>query len=77
MKFNCEALCNPCTGKSPRISCICVPFKGNDKMIIETIIYLFDLTDTAVIESTNEKADLTLMPITGNVYSVAGGKHFS
>ena len=49
----------------------------NDKMIIETIIYLFDLTDTAVIESTNEKADLTLMPITGNVYSVAGGKYFS
>ena len=52
-------------------------YKGNDKMIIETIIYLFDLTDTAVIESTNEKADLTLMPITGNVYSVAGGKYFS
>ena len=46
-------------------------------MIIETIIYLFDLTDTAVIESTNEKADLTLMPITGNVYLVAGGKYFS
>ena len=52
-------------------------FSMNDKMIIETIIHLFDLTDTAVIESTNEKADLTLMPITGNVYSVAGGKYFS
>ena len=52
-------------------------YRFNDKMIIETIIYLFDLTDTAVIESTNEKADLTLMPITGNVYSVAGGKYFS
>ena len=44
-------------------------FPINDKIIIESIIYLFYLTGPALIESTDENADLKFRPMiksTGN-----------
>ena len=41
----------------------------NDKIIIESIVYLFYLTGPALIESTDENADLKFRPMiksTGN-----------
>ena len=45
------------------------PIEGNDKIIIESIVYLFYLTGPELIESTDENADLKFRPMiksTGN-----------
>ena len=78
MAVYCNAVCNPCSGKIPCNSCIGATFFNNNYVLFITILYLFDLTGPALIESISKNADLTFMQIaksTGNAHWVDNMTH--